>query len=203
MNSSNVQKNVQNSRAARLEEEQLARVQDQKNKRFGLQLWRIANGAVFVFFVMANSLMRQTQTVWPPEGISRLDATIPAVISLGLVLSGLTAARVQSAVRREDREGILRNILFTVALGLVFLVGMAYVWQHVKPSGSYTAIFFTMTGFHALHVLIGMLLFGYVYWKAQRGAYTKDDYWSLEATVIFWHFVDLMWVLYFVVLYIF
>ncbi len=194
--------NISASRAARLEEERLKRELDLKNKRFALLIWRIANGGLFAFFILANSLMRQTQTTWPPPGISRLDATIPALISVGLLLSALTASRVLAAIRRDDRESAQRNIALTLALGVAFLVGIAFVWRQVHPGGSYTAIFFTMTGFHAFHVLAGMLLFGYVFRKLQRGAYTSDNYWSAEATVIFWHFVDLMWLLYFVVLYI-
>jgi len=193
---------VSNSRNARLEEERQNRERNLKNKRFGLQLWRVCNGGVFIFFIMANYLMRQQQPSWPPPGISRLDAGIPALISLGLLLSGWTASRVLAASKNNNREGILRNIIVTLALGVVFLIGFGMVWRQVPGTGSYTAIFFTMTGFHAFHVLAGMLLLAFVYRKAQRGDYTSDNNWSLEASVIFWHFVDLMWILYFVVLYV-
>ena len=93
--------NISASRAARLEEERLQRERDLKNKRFALQLWRLVNGGMFAFFILANSLMRQTQTTWPPMGISRLDATIPAIISVGLLISGWTASRVLAAIRRR------------------------------------------------------------------------------------------------------
>jgi len=193
-------RDIQPSRNARLEEERQARELDLKNKRFALLLWRFANGGTFVFFALANYLMRQTQTTWPPPGVSRLDATIPAIITVALLISSWTASRVMGAMKRDNRAGVQQYILATLGLGLAFLVGIALVWQRVPHTGSYSAIFFTMTGFHALHVLIGMLLFGYVYRKAR--SYAVDKYWSLEAAVVFWHFVDLMWLLYFVVLYI-
>jgi heme/copper-type cytochrome/quinol oxidase subunit 3 len=121
---------------------------------------------------------------------------------LALLVSGFAATRALASVRGNNREAVLRNILIAMGLGVVFLVGIAFVWRQVQPAGSYTAIFFTMTGFHAFHVLAGMLLLGYAYRKAQQGAYTAENHWSLEGTVTFWHFVDLMWILYFVMLYI-
>jgi cytochrome c oxidase subunit III len=193
-------RDIQSSRNARLEEERQARELDLKNKRCALLLWRFANGGIFVFFVLANYLMRQTQTTWPPTGVSRLDVTIPAIITLALLVSSWTATRVMSAMKRDNRSAVQQNILITLGLGLAFLIGIALVWQQVPHSGSYSAIFFTMTGFHAVHVLVGMLLFGYVYRKVR--SYSIDHFWSLEAAVVFWHFVDLMWLLYFVVLYI-
>jgi cytochrome c oxidase subunit 3 len=173
-----------------------------KNKRFGLLIWRFANFGVFAFFILTNYLMRQVQPTWPPDGVARLDPAIPAAISLVLLLSSIPAARAQAAIRREDRGAMQRNILITLALGVVFLVGLGVIWSQTPHTGSYSAIFFTMTGFHALHALIGMLLFGYVFVKAQQGAYSKENHWAVEASIVFWHFVDLMWILYFVVLWV-
>ncbi len=173
-----------------------------KNKRFGLLIWRFANGGVFAFFILANYLMRQVQPTWPPEGVARLDPGIPALITLALLVSAIPASQAQAAIHRDDRPAMFRNLLITLALGVIFLLGMVVIWTQVPHSGSYSAIFFTMTGFHALHTAVGMLLFGYVFLKAQQGAYSKESHWTVEASVVFWHFVDLMWLLYFVVLWV-
>jgi cytochrome c oxidase subunit III len=184
------------------EEQQYLHAQELKNKRFALQLWRLVNGMIFVFFAFANYLMRSAEGSWPPQGVSRLDATLPAIFSAILLLSALPATRVQAAIGRNDRTAMLRNILATLALGVVFLIGLALIWRQVPYSGAYSTIFFTMTGFHAVHVGVGMILFAYVFLKAQKGAYSPENHWSVEATVVFWHFVELMWIFYFVVLYI-
>ncbi len=183
------------------DEAQLRHDQELKNKRFGLQLWRLVNGFVFAFFILANYLMRLTQGTWPPPGVTRLDATLPALFSIPLLLSALPASRALAAIRREDRPAMQRFGAITAGLGLVFLVGLFLIWRQVPYSGSYSAIFFTMTGFHAFHVIVGALLFGYIMAKAARGAYSQENHWSVEAVVIFWNFVELMWVFYFVVLY--
>ena len=184
------------------EEQQYLHAQELKNKRFALQIWRLANGMIFVFFAFANYLMRSAVGTWPPPGVSRLDATLPAIFSVVLLLSALPATRVQTAIRRNDRAAMARNILVTLALGAVFLVGLVLIWRQVPYTGAYSSIFFTMTGFHAVHVAVGMLLFAYVFQKARKGEYSPESHWSVEATVVFWHFVEIMWVFYFVVLYI-
>src|SRR5579859_3424384 len=195
--------NLQLARAGKLDEESLLRERDLKNKRTALQLWRIANGGVFAFFALANYLMRQEITLWPPAGVARISVTIPLFISLALLLSSWTALRAQRAIRVDNVRKMKRYTGITLALGLVFLIGMVLVWRQTPVTGPYSAIFFTMTGFHALHVLAGMIIFGYVYSKSQRGAYSAENYWGVEAAVVFWHFVDVMWLLYFVVLFVF
>jgi cytochrome c oxidase subunit III len=193
---------AQFARPVAFDDEQRQQALDLKNKRFALQIWRVVNGVVFVFFAFANYLMRATQVAWPPQGVTRIDPTLPAIFSVILLISAIPAARAQAAVRRNNRAAISRNILVTLGLGLLFLVGLVLIWRQVPYSGSYSAIFFTMTGFHAVHVAAGMLLLGYVFLKARQGAYSPENHWSVEATVVFWHFVELMWIFYFVVLYI-
>jgi len=193
------------SRLRSFDSEQFQRELALKNKRTGLLVWRVSNGMVFIFFILANYMMRQVQPSWPPPGISRLDVTVPAAMTLALLVSSFFARRMQKAAEHTAGESgnaaIRSNLLIAMGLGLAFLVGMVLVWTQVRPGSSYIAIFLTMTGFHALHVLIGLGLFGYVFSKAQRKQYSADNYWSLEGAVVFWHFVDLMWLLYFVVLY--
>jgi len=154
------------------EEQRLERERDLRNKRTALQLWRIANGGIFAFFILANYLMRQQITPWPPVGIERISATVPLLISLVLLVSSWTAVRAQRSIRVDNAKGLRRYIGMTVALGAVFLAGMVIVWRTTPGTGPYSAIFFTMTGFHALHVLAGIIVFGYVYNKSQQGAYS-------------------------------
>src|SRR5207247_7459782 len=105
--------------------------------------------------------------------------------------------------RLDDRSAVKIFIAVIAALGVAFLVGLVFLWRQIPLGNSYSAIFLTMIGFHAVHVMVGMLLFGYVFVKVQRGAYSKASYWGVEAAVVFWHFVEIMWVFYFLVLYLF
>lgn len=172
-----------------------------KNRRFGLFLWRVANGFIFLFFIYANYLMRSVQATWPPEGATRPDVTIPLIVSALLLLSGIPASRALSAIRRDDVPGLRRYVWITVAIGVMFVLGILFTMLRLPWSGPYSSIVNTMNGFHIAHALIGLLLFGYVLWRAGQGAYNAINHWGVEATVVFWHFVDLMWVFFFVVIY--
>jgi heme/copper-type cytochrome/quinol oxidase subunit 3 len=165
-------------------------------------LWRITNGLVFVFFIFANYLMRNAQPSWPPPGVARVDMGVPLVISAALLLSAVTASRILAAIRRDDRLSAQRHVLATMSLGAIFLIGVVAVIAQIPYSGSYSSIIVMMNGFHALHVIVGLGLFGYVLLKIGRGAYTQDRHWGAEGTIIFWHFVDLMWVFFFLVIYV-
>jgi cytochrome c oxidase subunit 3 len=186
----------------RFDEQQYLQDQQLKNKRFALQLWRLANFGIFAFFALTNYLIRQTQATWPPAGVDRLDPTLPALFSVVLLLSAIPAQLVQRSIRHDNPSAAKRNIIFTAILAVVFLAGLYMIWKQVPYSGSYSAIFFVMTGFHAVHVIVGLLLFTYVFVKTSRGAYSRTAYWGIEATVVFWHFVEIMWAFYFLILYI-
>jgi cytochrome c oxidase subunit 3 len=172
-----------------------------KNARLGLVLWRIGNGLIFVFFAFANALMRQAQPSWPPPGVARLDATLPIIITGVLILSWFSAARVQNTMRREDRADVRRSVLITAGLGIAFLAGLMVVSAQIPYSGAYSSIVVAMNLFHAVHTAIGLVLLAWVFPRIER--YTRESYWGLEGTVVFWQFIVLMWAFFFAVIYVF
>jgi heme/copper-type cytochrome/quinol oxidase subunit 3 len=173
-----------------------------KNARLGLLLWRIANGLVFVFFAFANALMRSVQPSWPPPGVERLDATLPVILTGVLLFSSVTASRAMASIRRGDATAMSRHLVFTSLLGAAFMAGIVYFSVQIPYSGAYSSIIVAMNGFHALHVLVGIAIFAYIMLRAGQGTYTKERYWTVEAGVLFWHFVDLMWVFFFAVIFV-
>jgi cytochrome c oxidase subunit 3 len=173
-----------------------------KNKRFALLLWRITNGMIFVFFIFANYLMRASQKSWPPEDAIVPNLVIPTIVSVLLLLSSLPATRALNAIRRDDRHAMTNNLWAVVVLGMIFIVGVISTMVQLPWSGPYSSIVLAMNGFHIVHAFIGLLLFGYVLRRARQGAYSKGDHWAVEGAVVFWHFVDLMWVVFFLVLYV-
>lgn len=172
-----------------------------KNRRTALFLWRIANGLIFVFFVFANYLMRSVQPVWPPPGAVKPEFVLPAVVSALLLASYFPAQAALRAIRRDDPRSMMRNLWIVLAIGTLFVVGVLITMLGTPYSGPYSSIVITMMGFHIFHAAIGMLLLAYAIWRAQAGAYTKLNHWTVEAGVVFWHFVDLMWVIFFIVIF--
>lgn len=182
--------------------EQLQREQALKNARLGLLLWRFANGMAFVFFIFANLLMRNVQPSWPPPGVERLPIALPLAITLIILLSGAAASRVLKAVRANEFGQAVRFGAATLGLGGLFFVGLLAAGAQVTPSGAYSSIVWAMQFFHGLHVVVASLLLGVVLIGVGRGRYSAEKHWGVEASVVFWHFVDAMWIIFFLFIYV-
>jgi cytochrome c oxidase subunit 3 len=94
-------------------------------------------------------------------------------------------------------------LLATIALGLVFLVGVGFEWSIAEftPSDAFGTAFFSMTGMHATHVASGVLLLGLAYYLSGRGRYSAENHWGISSIVMYWHFVDVVWVFFYPTLY--
>ncbi|MFQ3535640.1 MAG: cytochrome c oxidase subunit 3 [Aggregatilineales bacterium] len=182
--------------------EQIQREQALKNARLGLLLWRFANGMAFVFFIFANLLMRNVQPSWPPPGVERLPIGLPLAITLVILLSGMTASQLLKAVRANQFGQALRAGAATLALGAVFFAGLLAAGAQVTHSGPYSSIVWAMQFFHGLHVIVASLLLGVVLIGVWRRRYSVEKHWGVEASVIFWHFVDAMWIVFFLFIYV-
>jgi len=151
-----------------------------------------------------------------------LDLRLGAINTAVLLVSSLTVALGVRQAQLGNNEGIRKFLLFTVALGLSFLVikGFEYsakfehhLWpgdpqfvaHYTGPSPMHAKLFFSlyfvMTGFHALHIVIGLGLFGWIYARAQREEFTPDSHVAVEFVGLYWHFVDIVWIYLFPLLY--
>jgi cytochrome c oxidase subunit 3 len=90
-------------------------------------------------------------------------------------------------------------------LGTLFLIGVVGVEWQIAPfgpaDGAAGSVFYTMTGFHALHVLSGVIFLAIVYRNGRKGLYTAERHWAVEAAAVYWHFVDVAWVFFYPALY--
>ena len=133
-----------------------------------------------------------------------LDQALGLIVTSILLLSSFFMNRAESAIAYDDRKTFLRSLLITAALGTLFLVGVVgFEWQgHLKPwDGVYGAVLFGMTGLHALHVLSGVIIILLVWNRGRQGGYSADRHWGVEACAIYWHFVDVIWVVFYPALY--
>jgi cytochrome c oxidase subunit 3 len=136
-----------------------------------------------------------------------LNQTLGFLVTVVLLLSSLTAYRSEVAIAHGDRPRFLRNLLLTIVMGTIFLLVVVLVeWREaghmgIVPQSDYGIAFFSMTGMHAFHVLTGILLLLVIYFNGRRGAFSPDSYWGVEASIKYWHFVDLVWVFFYPALY--
>jgi cytochrome c oxidase subunit 3 len=159
-------------------------------------------GLFAAWFTISNSAAE-----WPPPGAPELPVLRTALFSAALVSSSFTAHAAVMAARRNDRSALLRWLAITIGLGLVFLGGQAFEYSSLWAegfgiaSGVFTTLFFTMTGFHGLHVSGGLLALALMAGAAGRGEFSAARHGPVEAVSYYWHFVDVVWVLLFATIY--
>lgn len=174
-----------------------------RNNRLGLWLFCFSEVFLFGALLMARFYLWRdpsTGAIVRPE----LDQLLGLGTTSVLLVSSLFMALGETAMAHGDRKTFSRNFLITAALGILFLVGVVGLeWGgHLAPTdGTFGAVFYTMTGLHAFHVLTGVILILIVWWRGRRGAFTAEEHWGVEATAIYWHFVDVVWVFFYPALY--
>ncbi len=143
-------------------------------------------------------------------GLTRLPLNqfLGLAVTSVLLLSSFFMNRAETAMEHGDRRGFVIGIVATLVLGLIFVVGVLGVeWpsaiaEGVTPSASAgSAVFFMMTGMHALHVLTGLVFLGIVLRKGLLGIYSEEKHWGVEAAAVYWHFVDVVWIFFYPALY--
>lgn len=133
-----------------------------------------------------------------------LDQGLGLIITAILLVSSFFVNRAEIAIAYDDRRNFLFSMTMAIVLGLVFTVGVIYEWSiaHGGPDENIAfGMFFFMTGMHALHVITGIGFLISVLYNGYKGNYTARDHFGVEATALYWHFVDVVWVFFYVSLY--
>ncbi|HEX5825182.1 MAG TPA: cytochrome c oxidase subunit 3 [Candidatus Limnocylindrales bacterium] len=128
-----------------------------------------------------------------------------AALTAVLITSSFTCQFAVWAIRRDDRTGFIRNIGVTLVLGIVFLLGQLYDYSTIGFGISDTPFgttFYTLTGFHGAHVFGGAVMLSVVLYRGMAGQFSARHHDAVEATSLYWHFVDVVWIALFSTLYI-
>lgn len=164
-------------------------------------LWFFILSESFLFAAILSSRY-YLQALYRPDDLNQpLGLAITAV----LLLSSLSAYRAEASAAHGDLRGFKLNIIATIVLGLLFLVGVGIEWyeaaSHFPQRTGFGTIFFTTTGIHTFHVISGLIALGIVYYLGRNGRFTEGSHWGVEGTVKYWHFVDVAWVFIYPTLY--
>lgn len=167
--------------------------------RLGLWLFILSDAFFFGALLSTRYYLRGVHT---PSEVSQL---LGFAITSVLLLSSVTAYRAETFAIHRDQKGFRRNTLYTIFLGLIFVVGVGIEWamafEHFPPNTAFGTILFTTTGIHAFHVLTGIAGLAVVYRLGKDGRFTKGYFWPVEGVVKYWHFVDIAWMFIFPTLY--
>lgn len=161
----------------------------------------------FAAFVTAYVVLRAASQEWIPKGLPPPPVAISGLITFILIVSSVTMVYAYAAACRGDKAGVTKWIGATALGGIVFLCGQYYEWSHLihegltPQSSPYGATFFACTGYHGLHVTIGVIYLLVMFWRSLKGEFDEKNTSEIEILGLYWHFVDLVWILLFTVIY--
>jgi cytochrome c oxidase subunit III len=171
----------------------------------GMYLFIISEIMLFGAFFTAYFFVRVVNdAAWPAEG-TELPVAVAGVNTAILVSSSFTMHWALEGARNENRAAMRVGLLTTFLLGLTFLTIQINEYVHIgfaPADHAQGSIFYGLTGLHGAHVFIGLTLLLFVTIRAFRGHFTAREHRGIEVPGIYWHFVDVMWIVVYVTVYI-
>ncbi|MEZ4592170.1 MAG: cytochrome c oxidase subunit 3 [Chloroflexota bacterium] len=185
--------------------------QQLRANRLGLWLFCISEIFLFLGLLAARFYLWGGERPELSQGLGFITTTV-------LLVSSYFVFRGETAMEHGDRQTFLNSYMLAAVLGFIFFIGVVVMeWNvfglelnlfgiewfgHLKPTdGVFGGVFFAMTGMHALHVLSGLVLILFNWNLGRKGHFTPEKHWGVEASAIYWHYVDVVWVFFYPALY--
>jgi len=185
------------------------------NMKLGMWVFLLSEVMFFTSLIGAYIILRFAHpTAFAEPGVV-LNVPLTALNTFILICSSVTMVKAFAAIQQGDQRRLKQWLLATAGIGAMFLGVQAFEYYKLVGHGFvpnvanyaaegeplYGATFYTMTGFHGAHVAIGVLSLLFVSWRAFRGKYTAQSYGGVEIVGLYWHFVDLVWIILFTIVY--
>ena len=163
---------------------------------------------ISIFWALFNSSLSPDVTLggqWPPVGIQSINPfELPLLNTVLLLTSGATVTYSHHAVINKNRAGAISGLILTVVLAVVFTVCQGIEYYNAPFSiadGVYGSTFFLSTGFHGLHVIVGTIMLAVSLGRMIQYHFTNTHHVGYESSILYWHFVDVVWLFLFVSVY--
>ena len=175
------------------------------NSMFGFIVFLLSESVIFLSFFTGYIVYKINSVDWLPSGVSGLEVREPAINTIVLVSSSFVIYIAERFLHDKNLWGFRAFWLATMAMGSYFLYGQAVEWSNLSfgfTSGVFGGTFYLLTGFHGLHVFTGVLLQLIMLVRSFiPGNYDNGEF-GVAATSLFWHFVDVIWIILFVLIYV-
>jgi cytochrome c oxidase subunit III len=165
----------------------------------GMTLFLGSWAMMFASLFFAYGMLRLRQPGWPPPGTPPLPLLLPSVNTGVLALNSLALERALRSAPRGEKSQVVAGLVEGLLLGVAFVALQVVLWTSLFKSGlaledgSLAAVVYGLTGFHALHVLVGLLGLGLVLSAVLRGTLNAARNNRLRLWVMYWHFVGVVW----------
>jgi cytochrome c oxidase subunit 3 len=175
------------------------------NSMFGFIVFLLSESVIFLSFFTGYIVYKTNALDWLPPGVTGLEIREPAINTVVLVSSSFVIYVAERFLHVKNLWGFRLFWLLTMAMGSYFLYGQAVEWSGLPfglADGVFGGTFYLLTGFHGLHVLTGILLQAIMLVRSLiPGNYDRGEF-GVAATSLFWHFVDVIWIILFVLIYV-
>lgn len=182
----------------------------QRGLNMGVALFIVSEALFFLaifwaFFHSALSPTIELGAQWPPMGIEAINPfELPLLNTVLLLSSGVTVTYAHHSIIQGNRSGALNGLFVTIILAIIFTAfqGVEYtVSSFTISDGTFGSCFYFGTGFHGLHVMIGTAFIAVGLWRVLAYHSTENHHLGLESSILYWHFVDVVWLFLFISIY--
>ncbi|MFN0154433.1 MAG: heme-copper oxidase subunit III [Gaiella sp.] len=160
-------------------------------------------GSFFAAYFFVRVVNPTAPEQWPPEPFE-FPVFVAFVNTCILVTSSFTVHWALQSIKKGNRRGLQGGLVATILLGLAFLLTQGIEYAHIgfnTGDGAFASAFFGLTGLHGAHVFVGLTLLAIAAVRAFRGHFTPEHHHGVEIPGIYWHFVDVMWIVVYVTVY--
>ncbi len=174
--------------------------------KVGMWIFLLTDAMSFSGLLLGYGILRAGSHDWPNPA-ERLGIPSTAVMTFALICSSVSMVLALESAKQRDRKALIKWLALTILGGLFFLGGQVREYTHLISEGhvlsqdQFMSTFYSVTGFHGLHVFTGVTYLTIIFIRTLRGHYVNGDYNHIEICGLFWHFVDLVWILVFTFVY--
>ena len=191
--------------------------------KLGMWLFLVMDAITFATILLGGVYFRLRADLWGSAG-TILNISLTSLNTFLLIMSSFTMVMALNAVKMNDLKGLKTFLFLTIMGGITFLGIQIYEYSHfimgspgletalknagfighssfLWTTGTYGGAFYATTSFHGLHVLSGVIYLSVILYQANMGIYSATHYDRVEIAGLFWHFVDLIWILVFTIIY--
>lgn len=185
--------------------------------KVGMWVFLLSDAFMFAGLLLAYGILRGGSEVWPPPGLPDLGINFTACLTFLLICSSVTMVLSHAALVEKDIRNAKKFLALTILGGILFLCGQMQEYFgafHFLGLGEglvheglifgeshYASTFYCITSFHGFHVFSGVTYLSVMLARLHLGKYDDGNYNHLEVAGLFWHFVDLIWILVFTLVY--
>ena len=175
------------------------------NRKLGMWLFLVTEVMLFSGLIAGFLKMKQLS---PPGANHVLNIPLTAVNTFILLVSSTTVVLALQAIMNGDRRKSRWFLVASFALGATFLSVQVYEYIHLitqegfTPSGSlFGSGFYTVTGFHGFHVFLGLIACAWLIWQSFKNRFSATNYMRIEIFGLYWHYIDIVWIILFTIIY--